>query len=75
MRDQDPDPAPRLQKWKIDFFYYSQQYQLKLFYLSLLKSIFKFSGHKYSLTLHLVGMDTNQGPEPQALDAHPDPEK
>jgi hypothetical protein len=90
--DQDPDPAPRLHYThvrKSDFYKKkiissSTSYCCFSFLVSvkgviifnILHRILKFSGLKFSLALHLVEMDTNQGPEQdrQALDAHPDRE-
>jgi hypothetical protein len=41
----------------------------------IVDSILKFSVKKYSLSLHLVEMDTDPDPDRQALDAEPDPAK
>jgi hypothetical protein len=41
--------------------------------IDIVDSILKFSVKKYSLSLHLVEMDTDPDPDRQALDAEPDP--
>ncbi len=87
--DADPDPDPtsvihKLENHKKKYFY-SQQCQFTLFYLSLIISVIgvkifgifvsisKCSGKKYSLSPNLDEMDTD--PDRQALYADTDPDQ